>query len=67
MFQWIVPFNGILTNDWINFVGTNYGYFIVWACAVVGAVLKLWAVRDPRVDSNGIADLLKVIFKGPVK
>jgi hypothetical protein len=65
MDNWIVPFNGILTNDWINYVATKYGFFIVWATGVVYAWLKVIAIRNPDVESNGIIDLLKVIFKAP--
>jgi len=65
MDQWTTPLNGVLTNDWINYVATKYGYFIVWASGIAYAFLKVIALRNPAVESNGIIDLLKVIFKAP--
>lgn len=65
--QWQTPFNGLFSNDWLNWFFSTYGFFVAWVSSIVGAILKIIAIRNPNVPTNGIMDLIKVIFRNPAE
>jgi hypothetical protein len=62
--MWINPFDGILTNDWLNFVMSNYSGIIAIAVPAIIFILKLAAIIHPGIPSDKIIDLIKSASRG---
>ena len=63
--NWQTPLDGLFSNDWVAWIFSAYSLFMMWLVSVVGALLKIIAIRHPGVPTNAIMDLIKVIFKNP--
>ena len=56
------PFNGLFTNDWLNFVMSNYSGIFALIPVILTAMLKLVAIFDPEVPSDRINDWIQSTF-----
>jgi hypothetical protein len=56
------PFGGIFTNDWVNFVMSNYSGIFALIPVILTAILKLIAIFDPDVPSDKINDWIQETF-----
>ena len=48
-----------LTNDWWVWVWNHYSMSIIGFPTVIGFLLKLFAIFNPKVPTNAIMDLFK--------
>lgn len=57
------PLGGLFTNDWVNFVISNYsGFFTIILPMVLLAIVKLLAIFDPDIPSGKMVDWIQGTF-----
>lgn len=54
-----------LSDQWFMFVWHNFSFLMVMIPSIAAAILKIVATRHPNVPSDGIMDLIRVIFTKP--
>lgn len=60
--NYIAPLNGILSDEWVKWVASNYSLLIVGIPVFLTALVKLLAIIHPNVPSDKILDWIKETF-----